>query len=174
MFGRDELLRQSQEIERDKENLHVRRVCAVNRPYDVPTLNDCCQALIHNEIAEITHKIEALDAIRSKLEQDLLRLQEDELELDDECKFHAHDIMYLLSSAIVEGVKERLEIEESKARAINGSAGAQQPSGVPPSSRRRKGTTLTRSSGLILTISVQGLRSYLRNMTSSHTELHSW
>ena len=42
------------------------------------------QALINNEIEEITHKIEALDAIRSKLEQDLLRLQEEELELDDE------------------------------------------------------------------------------------------
>lgn len=42
------------------------------------------QALINNEIVEITHKIEALDAIRQKLEQDLLRLQEDELELDDE------------------------------------------------------------------------------------------
>lgn len=42
--------------------------------------------MINSEIAEITHKIEALDAIRSKLEQDLLKLQEDELELDDECK----------------------------------------------------------------------------------------
>ena len=41
--------------------------------------------MINSEIAEITHKIEALDAIRSKLEQDLLKLQEDELELDDEC-----------------------------------------------------------------------------------------
>jgi division protein 1 len=44
------------------------------------------QTLINSEIAEITHKIEALDAIRSKLEQDLLKLQEDELELDDECE----------------------------------------------------------------------------------------
>jgi len=41
---------------------------------------------MHSEIAEITSKIEALDGIRVKLEQDLLRLQEDELELDDECK----------------------------------------------------------------------------------------
>lgn len=39
-----------------------------------------------NEIAEITTKIEALDAIRAKLEQDLLKLQEEELELDDECE----------------------------------------------------------------------------------------
>lgn len=42
------------------------------------------QALISNEISEITHKIETLDAMRAKLEQDLLKLQEDELELDDE------------------------------------------------------------------------------------------
>lgn len=44
------------------------------------------QSLIHSEIAEITNKIEALDGIRAKLEQDLLKLQEDELELDDERK----------------------------------------------------------------------------------------
>lgn len=37
-----------------------------------------------NEITEITTKIEALDAIRVKLEQDLLKLQEEELELNDE------------------------------------------------------------------------------------------
>lgn len=44
------------------------------------------QTLVNNEIAEITTKIEALDAIRAKLEQNLLKLQEEELELDDECK----------------------------------------------------------------------------------------
>jgi hypothetical protein len=38
------------------------------------------------EITEITTKIEALDAIRAKLERDLLKLQEEELELDDECE----------------------------------------------------------------------------------------
>ena len=43
------------------------------------------KTLINNEIEEISHKIEALDAIRSKLEHDLLKLQEEELELDDEC-----------------------------------------------------------------------------------------
>ena len=41
---------------------------------------------MNNEIAEITTKIKALDAIRTKLEQNLLKLQEEELELDDECK----------------------------------------------------------------------------------------
>ena len=49
----------------------------------------CVQSLVNSEIAEITHKIEALDAIRAKLEEDLLRFQEDELELDDErASFH--------------------------------------------------------------------------------------
>lgn len=41
---------------------------------------------MNNEIADITAKIEALDAIRAKLERDLLKLQEEELELDDECE----------------------------------------------------------------------------------------
>lgn len=54
------------------------------------------QALINSEIAEITNKIQALDAIRIKLEQDLLKLQEDELELDDECT-----CTFLLSSSIL-------------------------------------------------------------------------
>ena len=44
------------------------------------------QALFNSEIEEITHKIEALDAIRAKLEKDIMKLQEDELELDDERK----------------------------------------------------------------------------------------
>ena len=41
---------------------------------------------MNNEIAEITAKIEALDALRAKLERNLLKLQEEELELDDECE----------------------------------------------------------------------------------------
>ncbi|TFK57514.1 WD40 repeat-like protein [Heliocybe sulcata] len=65
-LGVDELRRQSDEIKRDKENLHVKR------------------KLINNEIVEITHKIEALDKIRQKLERDLLKLQEEDLELEDE------------------------------------------------------------------------------------------
>ena len=43
------------------------------------------QSVVNGEIAEITNKIEALDEIRAKLEQKLLKLQEDDLELDDEC-----------------------------------------------------------------------------------------
>ncbi|KAI0045742.1 WD40 repeat-like protein [Auriscalpium vulgare] len=105
VFGREELERQTSEIKRDKENLHVRR------------------SLIHNDIAEITHKIEALDIIRTKLEEDLLKLHEDDLELDDE----------------LEMVRERLELEESRTRGTKGSKGAAQvPPHLPPS-RRRKG-----------------------------------
>ncbi|KAG6840857.1 hypothetical protein C0991_003728, partial [Blastosporella zonata] len=74
VLGKEELSRQTQEIQRDKENLHVRR------------------SLINSEIAEITNKIEALDSIRTKLEQDLLKLQEDELELDDELLADVKDL----------------------------------------------------------------------------------
>lgn len=88
VLGKDELVRQTHEIERDKENLHVRRVSLIgtseSRSY---CLMQQVQTLVNAEIVEITHKIEALDAIRTKLEQDLLRLQEDELELDDECQY---------------------------------------------------------------------------------------
>ncbi|KIL70580.1 hypothetical protein M378DRAFT_471451 [Amanita muscaria Koide BX008] len=96
-LGKEELTRQSEEILRDKENLHVRR------------------SLINSEIEEITHKIEALDSIRAKLEEDLLKLQEDELEL----------------TAELEGVNERLTFEQSSRR--------DQQSGIPASSRRKKG-----------------------------------
>ena len=82
-FGKEELERQADEILRDKENLHVRRVSNV-----ITMLVDfvliVIKTLIGSEISEITHKITALDAIRNRLEQDLLKLQEDELELDDE------------------------------------------------------------------------------------------
>ncbi|THH06660.1 hypothetical protein EW145_g3937 [Phellinidium pouzarii] len=94
-LGKDELRRQQKEILLDKENVHVRRT------------------LMLNEIAEITHKIDALDAIRARLDADLLKLKEDELELDDE----------------LEGVRERMEFEESKTSARR----------IDHSSRRRKG-----------------------------------
>ncbi|KAF8508746.1 WD40-repeat-containing domain protein [Gautieria morchelliformis] len=98
-FGKEELERQTDEIIRDKENSHVRRT------------------LISSEISEITHKITALDAIRNRLEQDLLKLQEDELELDDE----------------LEGVRERERFEQ---RSHSSSTTDLQP---PMTSRRRRG-----------------------------------
>ncbi|KAF8167848.1 Trp-Asp repeat-containing protein [Crassisporium funariophilum] len=99
-LGQEELSRQTQEIVRDKENLHVKR------------------SLVNSEIEEIASKIQALDSIRAKLEQDLLKLQEDELELDDE----------------LEGVKERMKFEQS-----SNQRSKVQNLHLPPSSRRRKG-----------------------------------
>ncbi|KIJ68810.1 hypothetical protein HYDPIDRAFT_173441 [Hydnomerulius pinastri MD-312] len=101
-LGKDELTRQSQEIVRDKENLHVRR------------------SLIQSEIAEVENKIKALDSIREQLERDLLKIQEDELELDDE----------------LEGVQERLEFEEISSK-HHKTTTAHTPHVAP--SRRRKG-----------------------------------
>lgn len=95
-LGKEELDRQATEIVRDKENLYVRR------------------SLINSEIEEIAHKIQTLDGIRAKLEEDLLRLQEDELELDAE----------------LEGVRERLAFEQSSAN---------DQTRLPSGSRRRKG-----------------------------------
>ncbi|CAA7260002.1 unnamed protein product [Cyclocybe aegerita] len=101
-LGVEELTRQTQEIMRDKENIHVRK------------------SLVNSEVEEITHKIHALDGIRAKLEQDLLKLQEDELELDDE----------------LEGVKERMKFEQLSGRPADPSV---QNLHLPQSSRRRKG-----------------------------------
>ncbi|KAF9258618.1 WD40 repeat-like protein [Marasmius fiardii PR-910] len=103
MLGKDELSRQRKEIQRDKENLHVKK------------------SLIHSEITEITHKIEALDEIRANLERDLLKLQEEELELDAE----------------MEGVKERLEFEQSAT--TRSSKVPEHDLQLPQSSRHRKG-----------------------------------
>ncbi|KAH7330578.1 WD40-repeat-containing domain protein [Rhizoctonia solani] len=76
----EELARQKHEIIQDRENIHVRR------------------SLINNEIAEITAKIAALDVIRNNLEQDLLRLHENELELEDELSA-VQELQYLEGSA---------------------------------------------------------------------------
>ncbi|KAF9654261.1 WD40 repeat-like protein [Thelephora ganbajun] len=99
-LGKEELKRQRSEILKDKENIQVKRT------------------LMNNEIAEITTKIEAFDAIRVKLEQDLLKLQEEELELDDE----------------LEGVRERMDFESSSNKSQTSSGHH-----LPPSSRRRRG-----------------------------------
>ncbi|KDR85253.1 hypothetical protein GALMADRAFT_218338 [Galerina marginata CBS 339.88] len=101
-LGKEELTRQSQEILHDKENIHVKR------------------SLINSDIEEITNKIQALDEIRAKLEHDLLKLQEEELELDDE----------------LEGVKDRMKFEQASSQQPGSSV---QNLHLPPSSRRRKG-----------------------------------
>lgn len=69
-------------------------------------MNSHSQTLVNNEIAEITTKIEALDAIRAKLEQNLLKLQEEELELDDECE-------HLLALSIQPAFHPALQWKES-------------------------------------------------------------
>ncbi|KAF9535760.1 WD40-repeat-containing domain protein [Crepidotus variabilis] len=102
-LGKDELIRQRQEIVLDKENIHVRK------------------SLINSEIDEITNKIHALDSIRTKLEKDLLKLQEEELELDDE----------------LEGIKERARFEDAVERQPD--SATVQNLHLPESSRRRKG-----------------------------------
>lgn len=102
-LGKDELRRQTQEILLDKENLHVRR------------------SLIDSEITEINNKIKALDSIREGLEQDLLKLHEDELELDDE----------------LGGVQERIEFEEAAFRQSDNTKTAPALHAAP--SRRRRG-----------------------------------
>ena len=101
-FGTDELVRQTHEIERDKENLHVRRV----RQQSVHCnsfADKIPQTLINNEIDEVSRKIDALDAIRAKLEQDLLRLQEEDLELDDERTCFLYVLEYLRPNVALSG-----------------------------------------------------------------------
>ena len=140
-LGKEELTRQTQEILRDKENIHVRRVritsnlCQFVRQYI-----EISQSLVNSEIEEITHKIQALDGIRAKLEQDLLKLHEDELELDDECKpfdsvYHCRRSKFFFFSK-VEGVKERMEFEQASSQSQKNMV---QNLHLPPSSRRRRG-----------------------------------
>ncbi|KAG5646084.1 hypothetical protein DXG03_004507 [Asterophora parasitica] len=139
-LGKEELARQTKEIQRDKENLHVRRVCSFLLRVQCVVQEALGQSLINSEISEITNKIEALDSIRAKLEQDLLKLQEDELELDDECMSNARSVpTQKLTSETVVGVNERLEFEQASSRKSHVHKAATQPLHLPPSSRRRKG-----------------------------------
>ncbi|KDN39659.1 hypothetical protein RSAG8_08687, partial [Rhizoctonia solani AG-8 WAC10335] len=105
----EELARQKHEIIQDRENIHIRR------------------SLINNEIAEITAKIAALDVIRNNLEQDLLRLHENELELEDECMTRFWRVVPVLTFYVVSAVQELQYLE-----------GSATPSDVG-TSRRRKG-----------------------------------
>ncbi|KAF9234970.1 WD40-repeat-containing domain protein [Melanogaster broomeanus] len=120
ILGKSELTRQAEEISKDKENLHVRRVRACLVMLCFPrNSRPLSQSLIQSEISEIENKIKALDLIREQLEGDLLKIQEDELELDDE----------------LEGVRERLQFED---QASNHRVTTAQVPHVAPS-RRRKG-----------------------------------
>lgn len=65
-LGLDELTRQVKEIAVDKDNLVVRK------------------SLIAVEIESVTLKIDALEVIRRRLEGSMIKMQEEELELEDE------------------------------------------------------------------------------------------
>ncbi|KAF9506983.1 hypothetical protein BS47DRAFT_1489112 [Hydnum rufescens UP504] len=102
-LGREELERQAQEILLDKENLRVRRT------------------LIHAESSEIVAKISGLEALRQKLDKDLLKIQEEELELDDECN-SIPDCLFGPSPdgpCVVESVQDRLAYEETVSKNPN-------------------------------------------------------
>ncbi|KAI6010176.1 WD40-repeat-containing domain protein [Pisolithus marmoratus] len=131
LLGKDELSRQAQEIIRDKENLHVRR------------------SLITNEIAEVDSKIMALSEIRCQLERDLLKTQEDELELDDE----------------LEGIQERMEFEEVSSKQQKATS-VRAPHVAP--SRRRKGPVFLPSEHdeLPLAVAFMTLESHISPITA--------
>lgn len=87
---------------------------------------------MNGEIGEIEAKIAALDTVREGLRRGLLGLREEELELEDERAFFPSRIAGLgtdLSLCSVEGIRERIGIQEErkKGRAVSAS------------SRRRKG-----------------------------------
>lgn len=71
--------------------------------------------MIHAESSDIIEKITALEALRQKLDKDLLKIQEDELELDEECN-ECFSFAFGPSPdgpCIVESVRDRLAYEES-------------------------------------------------------------
>jgi len=78
------------------------------------------QSLVQSEISEVENKIEALDLIREQLQRDLLKIQEDDLELDAE----------------LQGIQERLEFEDTTSK--HHKVVTTQSHHLPPS-RRRKG-----------------------------------
>ncbi len=78
-------------------------------------LSNVVQSLLNSEIDEVSSKIAALETIRNQLQQSLLRLHEEELELDEE----------------LESVMERLAFEARK--------GPSTPSKPSAGVKRRKG-----------------------------------
>ncbi|KAJ9118253.1 Mitochondrial fission protein [Naganishia vaughanmartiniae] len=104
-LGLEELMRQADEIGMDKENLRVRR------------------NLLSTEIEEVAAKIDTLEAIRRRLESSLMRLQEEELELEDE----------------LEGVREAMASPTIASTSAAGAVLANAVGGSSKSSRRRRG-----------------------------------
>lgn len=73
---RPELEQELKEIKLDKEGLAVRR------------------KLVVKDLEELEARIKRLDDIRKDLGNKLLELKEEELELDDECKFHLRSCFF--------------------------------------------------------------------------------
>lgn len=92
---------------------------------------------MQSEISEVENKIKALDLIHDQLERDLLKIQEDELELDAERAFTCRSGSWPSAHhSSVQGIQERLEFEEATSK--HHKVAAPQTHHVPPS-RRRKG-----------------------------------
>ena len=79
-MGIEDLAKQIDEIGQDKENLFVRSV----RPACASRAKLREQSLLQAEVVDVSAKVDALEAVRRRLETSLLRLQEEQLELDDE------------------------------------------------------------------------------------------
>ncbi|WWC66892.1 mitochondrial division protein 1 [Kwoniella pini CBS 10737] len=92
----EDLVQQADEIQQDKENLHVR------------------QSLIHAEILEVSAKIDVLEDIRRRLETSLLHIQEEDLELDDELE----GVQELMASPAVKSAAGTRALPASASAAI--------------------------------------------------------
>ncbi|GHJ89793.1 hypothetical protein NliqN6_6195 [Naganishia liquefaciens] len=104
-LGLEELMRQADEIGMDKDNLRVRR------------------NLLSVEIEEVAAKIDALEGIKRRLETSLMRLQEEDLELEDE----------------LEGVREAMASPTIASTSAAGAVLANAVGNPNKSSRRRRG-----------------------------------
>ncbi|KAI5452577.1 Mitochondrial fission protein [Naganishia albida] len=104
-LGLEELMRQADEIGMDKDNLRVRR------------------NLLSVEVEEVAAKIDALEGIKRRLETSLMRLQEEELELEDE----------------LEGVREAMASPNIASTSAAGAVLANAVGNPNKSSRRRRG-----------------------------------
>ena len=119
----EDLVQQADEIAQDKENLHVRTVrCSGSRG-----LRADGQSLIHAEISEVFAKIDALEAIRRRLESSLLRLQEEQLELDDELE----GVQELMTNPAVTSAAGTKAIPEHMASPVKSSRRRRGPAFLP-------------------------------------------
>lgn len=135
----EDLLQQADEIAQDKDNLRVR------------------QALIHDEIEEVSAKIDQLEEIRRRLEKSVLKIQEEDLELEDELE----GVQELMASPSVTSAAGTKALPPSAAAA------------APKSSRRRKGPAFLPSEHDELPSGVAFMVSCLqRQLTTDYARSH--